>query len=62
VLIEGETVSTIGARLDVEADLVIDAPGKLVIPAASTRTHTWSCRRRDAGFATLSDLRARGST
>ncbi|HEV2706467.1 MAG TPA: dihydropyrimidinase [Pyrinomonadaceae bacterium] len=32
VLIEGETVSTIGARLDVEADKVIDATGKLVIP------------------------------
>jgi dihydropyrimidinase len=32
VLIEGETVSTIGARLDIEADKVIDAAGKLVIP------------------------------
>jgi dihydropyrimidinase len=32
VLIEGEAVSTIGARLDVEADRVIDAAGKLVIP------------------------------
>src|SRR5919112_1539545 len=32
VLIEGETVSTIGARLDIEADKVIDADGKLVIP------------------------------
>jgi dihydropyrimidinase len=32
VLIEGETVSTIGARLDMEADKVIDATGKLVIP------------------------------
>jgi dihydropyrimidinase len=32
ILIEGETVSTIGARLDVEADRVIDASGKLVIP------------------------------
>ena len=32
VLIEGEAVSTIGARLDVEADVVIDAAGKLVIP------------------------------
>jgi dihydropyrimidinase len=32
VLIEGETVSTIGARLEVEADRVIDASGKLVIP------------------------------
>jgi dihydropyrimidinase len=32
VLIEGETVSIIGARLDIEADRVIDASGKLVIP------------------------------
>jgi dihydropyrimidinase len=32
ILIEGETVSTIGARLDIEADRVIDAEGKLVIP------------------------------
>ncbi|HLL73788.1 MAG TPA: dihydropyrimidinase [Pyrinomonadaceae bacterium] len=32
VLIEGEEVSTIGARLDIEADKVIDAAGKLVIP------------------------------
>ncbi|MCA1617942.1 MAG: dihydropyrimidinase [Acidobacteria bacterium] len=32
VLIEGETVSTIGAKLDVEADVVVDAAGKLVIP------------------------------
>src|SRR5881227_2939785 len=32
ILIEGETVSVIGARLDVEADRVIDAAGKLVIP------------------------------
>jgi dihydropyrimidinase len=32
ILIEGETVSVIGAKLDVEADRVIDASGKLVIP------------------------------
>jgi dihydropyrimidinase len=32
ILIEGETVSTIGAKLDVEADVVVDAAGKLVIP------------------------------
>jgi dihydropyrimidinase len=32
VLIEDETVSTIGAKLDMEADVVIDAGGKLVIP------------------------------
>src|ERR671916_355650 len=32
VLVEGEKVSVIGAKLDVEADVVIDAAGKLVIP------------------------------
>src|SRR5205085_8611496 len=32
ILIEGETVSVIGAKLDMEADRVIDAAGKLVIP------------------------------
>ena len=32
ILVEGERVSTIGAKLDVEADVVIDAAGKLVIP------------------------------
>src|ERR671938_546785 len=32
VLIEDEVVSVIGARLDMEADRVIDADGKLVIP------------------------------
>ncbi len=34
ILIEGEVVSVIGARLDMEADVTIDAGGKLVIPAA----------------------------
>src|SRR5258705_1018856 len=32
ILIEDEVVSVIGARLDMEADLLIDAAGKLVIP------------------------------
>ena len=32
ILIEGEVVSVIGAKLDIEADVVIDAAGKLVIP------------------------------
>jgi dihydropyrimidinase len=32
VLIDGERVSVIGAKLEMEADLVIDAAGKLVIP------------------------------
>ena len=32
VFIEGETVSQIGESLDVEADRVIDADGKYVLP------------------------------
>src|SRR5437870_6098622 len=32
ILIEGETISTIGKKLDMEADVTIDATGKLVIP------------------------------
>ena len=32
ILIEGETVSVIGAKLDMEADVTVDASGKLVIP------------------------------
>src|SRR2546429_9204235 len=32
ILIEGEAVSVIGAKLDIEADVTIDAGGKLVIP------------------------------
>ncbi|MBD0369872.1 MAG: dihydropyrimidinase [Pyrinomonadaceae bacterium] len=32
ILIDGEIVSVIGAKLDMEADKVIDAKGKLVIP------------------------------
>src|SRR6267378_3271494 len=32
ILIEGEVVSVIGAKLDMEADVTIDAGGKLVIP------------------------------
>lgn len=32
VFIDGETVTTIGRSLDIEADIVIDASGKLVIP------------------------------
>ncbi len=34
VLVEGERVSQIGASLDADADLVIDATGKLVLPGA----------------------------
>src|SRR5213083_1785952 len=32
IFIDGETVTTIGKSLDIEADVVIDASGKLVIP------------------------------
>ncbi len=34
VLIDGETIAQIGANLQVEADRIIDASGKLVIPGA----------------------------
>ena len=32
IFIEGETISTIGKNLNVKADTVIDAAGKLVMP------------------------------
>src|SRR6185369_16924001 len=32
ILVEEERVSVIGAKLEMEADLIIDAHGKLVIP------------------------------
>ncbi|MGB7208855.1 MAG: hypothetical protein WBD27_09375 [Pyrinomonadaceae bacterium] len=32
IFIDGETVTTIGERLDMEADVVLDASGRLVIP------------------------------
>ena len=32
IFIDGETVTTIGKRLDIEADVVLDATGRLVIP------------------------------
>src|SRR5216110_3808663 len=32
IFIDGETITTIGAKLNMEADVTIDASGKLVIP------------------------------
>ena len=32
VLVEGETITTVGRALDVDADRVIDAAGKYVLP------------------------------
>ena len=32
IFIDGETVTTIGKSLDIEADVVLDASGRLVIP------------------------------
>jgi dihydropyrimidinase len=37
LLIEDEKVSVIGAKLEMEADRMIDAGGKLVIPGAALR-------------------------
>src|SRR3954465_14065584 len=40
IFIDGETVTTIGKTLDMEADVVIDASGKLVIPGGiDVHTH-----------------------
>ncbi len=35
IFIDGETVTTIGKTLDMEADVVIDASGRLVIPSGN---------------------------
>src|SRR5687768_15035351 len=72
VLIEGETVSTIGAKLDVEADVVVDAAGKLVIPGgidphthlelpfggteASDHFHTGTVAAAHGGTTTIIDF------
>src|ERR687887_2853740 len=32
IFIDGETITTIGAKLEIEADVTIDASGKYVIP------------------------------
>ena len=33
VFIDGEKINSIGIKLDVKADIVIDAAGKLIMPA-----------------------------
>ena len=43
VYVEDETVSLIGESLDVQADKVIDASGRYILPAASTRTRISTC-------------------
>ena len=44
VFVDGERVTLIGESLDLEADRVIDARGKYLLPAASTRTPISTCR------------------
>src|SRR5213596_1044251 len=40
IFIDGETITTIGAKLDMEADVTIDATGKYVIPGGiDVHTH-----------------------
>ena len=34
IFIEGETIATIGKNLNIRADKIIDASGKLVMPGA----------------------------
>jgi dihydropyrimidinase len=49
ILIEDEAVSMIGKTIDVEADKVIDAKGKLVIPGGiDPHTHMELAVRRHA--------------
>src|ERR1044072_6725180 len=66
VLIEGETVSTIGAKLEVEADRVIDAAGKLVIPGGiDPHTHMelpFGGTEAPADFRTATSAAAHGGT
>ena len=44
LFISDETVTLIGRDLVIEADTVIDASGRLVIPGESTPTPTSRCR------------------
>src|SRR5438045_3217599 len=66
ILIDGETVSTIGAKLDVEADRVIDADGRLVIPGGidpHTRIEVpFGCTLSSAVFRTGTTAAAHGGT
>jgi cytosine/adenosine deaminase-related metal-dependent hydrolase len=53
VLVEGTTISEIGASLDVQADDVIDATGMIVMPGMiDTHSHLWHAplRGASAGF------------
>ena len=43
IFVDNGSVTLIGESLDVAADKVIDASGKYVIPARSTRTRTSRC-------------------
>src|SRR5215208_2880079 len=54
IFIEDERVSLIGESLDMQADKVIDASGKYVIPGAIDPTPTWRCRSAERSPATTS--------
>ena len=61
ILIEDEVVSVIGARLEMEADRVIDAAGKLVIPGGiDPHTHMELALRRDGVVRRFRDRHDRG--
>ena len=66
ILIEGETVSVIGAKLDMEADVTIDAADRLVIPGGiDPHTHMelpFGGTTASDDFTTARLLRAHGGT
>src|SRR3989442_8608353 len=66
ILIEGEKISVIGAKLEMEADTTIDAAGKLVIPGGiDPHTHmelTFGGTKASDDFRTGTVAAAHGGT